>query len=243
MEKYLNQIILGDCLDTLKQIYQNSIDCIFSDVPYIISSGGHPLSSGFGGTKRIRKIGDEKISRLHKQGKIFNHNDISETEYLPLLFNVLKEQGHIYLMTNHLHLASIVKEMEKVGFKINNILVMRKNNCVTNQWYMKDIEFTIFARKGSAKPIKNMGIKSCIDVIMPEDKIHDTQKPLDYVKLLINNSSKKGDIILDPFSGSGTTAIACYDLGLDFICIEKDIEYHRLSVERLETHKKQLKLF
>ena len=120
---------------------------------------------------------------------------------------------------------------------------MRKNNCVTNQWYMKDIEFTIFFRKGGAKPLNDCGIKSCLDVIMPQDKIHETQKPVSYVQVLIENSTQVGDLILDPFSGSGTTAIACLRLKRRFICIEKDPEYWKASCNRLEDEQRQGVLF
>lgn len=73
-------------------------------------------------------------------------------------------------------------------------------------------------------------------------KIHPTQKPFELFKIILSNFAKQGEIILDCFSGSGTTALACHDLNLDFICIEKDEVYHKASVERLEKHKQQLRL-
>lgn len=73
-------------------------------------------------------------------------------------------------------------------------------------------------------------------------RFHPTQKPEQLIKRLLLQSSKKGMVVIDPFSGSGTTALACHDLGLDFICIEKDPDYHKASVERLEQHKRQLRL-
>lgn len=73
-------------------------------------------------------------------------------------------------------------------------------------------------------------------------KIHPTQKPFELFKLILSDFAKEGEIILDCFSGSGTTALACHDLGLDFICIEKDADYHAASVKRLEQHQRQLRL-
>ena len=126
---------------------------------------------------------------------------------------------------------------------MNNILVMKKNNCVTNQWYMKDVEFTIFFRKGKAKPLNDCGIKSCLEVIMPQEKIHETQNPISYVQTLIGNSTQENDLVLDCFSGSGTTAIACHNLKRRFICIEKDFDYWKASCKRLEDQQRQGVLF
>lgn len=80
-------------------------------------------------------------------------------------------------------------------------------------------------------------------VLKEKDKIHPTQKPIQLFQWLLNRESKENELILDPFSGSGTTAIACHNLKRRFICIEKDAEYWQASVERLEQHQRQLSLF
>jgi len=76
-----------------------------------------------------------------------------------------------------------------------------------------------------------------------EFRLHPTQKPLKLFKKCIDEYSKEGDLIADLFSGSGTTAVACWELKRKFICVEKDPEYWKASIERLENHKKQLCLF
>ena len=76
-----------------------------------------------------------------------------------------------------------------------------------------------------------------------QKRIHQTQKPLKLFKKLIDNYSNENDLVLDCFSGSGTTAVACSELKRNFICIEKDFEYWKASCERLENYNKQLKLF
>lgn len=78
--------------------------------------------------------------------------------------------------------------------------------------------------------------------LAPTPYIHPTQKPLPLVSFLLERSSKAGHLVFDPFSGSGTTAIACHNLGLDFICVERDPDYHAASVERLRKHRQQLLL-
>lgn len=236
-----NRIINSDCLEILKQLPDKCIDCFFSDIPYRISQCGCSTSSSFGSKKKYAN--DPKKLELYKNGKLFSENDIKPEQYLPDVYRVMKDKAHGYIMTNSSNLKDVMQKIEDSHFIINNVLVMRKNNCVTNQWYMKDIEFTIFFRKGGAKPLNDCGIKSCLDVIMPQDKIHETQKPVSYVQVLIENSTQVGDLILDPFSGSGTTAIACHRLKRRFICIELDKEYFNASVKRLEDEQRQGVLF
>jgi site-specific DNA-methyltransferase (adenine-specific) len=77
--------------------------------------------------------------------------------------------------------------------------------------------------------------------LIADNTFHPTQKPVKLFKRILQDNIEKG-IVLDCFSGSGTTALACHDLGLDFICVEKDEDYYKASVERLEQHKRQLKL-
>lgn len=79
----------------------------------------------------------------------------------------------------------------------------------------------------------------------PQDsaRFHPTQKPVKLIAKQIETYSKEGDLILDCFSGSGTTAIACHRLKRRFICIEKDKEYYEASVKRLEDEQKQGVLF
>lgn len=76
-----------------------------------------------------------------------------------------------------------------------------------------------------------------------QERIHPTQKPLKLFEMILNDFSNENDLILDCFSGSGTTAVACHNLNRRFICIEKDYDYWKASVERLENAKSQLNLF
>ena len=80
-------------------------------------------------------------------------------------------------------------------------------------------------------------------VLSEKDKIHPTQKNLSLFEWCLQNYSKEGDLILDCFSGSGTTAVACHNLHRHFICIEKNPDYYATSVERLEKVQSQLLLF
>ena len=85
--------------------------------------------------------------------------------------------------------------------------------------------------------------ESIIEVKSDKEKLHPTQKPVALLEYLIKTYSNEGDLILDNCSGSGSLAIACHNLKRRFICIEKNYDYWKTSVERLENAKAQLKLF
>lgn len=76
-----------------------------------------------------------------------------------------------------------------------------------------------------------------------DGKIHPTQKPVALFEWILNLRTKENDLILDCYSGSGTTAVACHNLRRNFICIEKDSDYYKSSVERLETIQAQMRIF
>lgn len=78
---------------------------------------------------------------------------------------------------------------------------------------------------------------------LKDGKIHPTQKPVALFEWILNLRTKENDLILDCYSGSGTTAVACHNLRRNFICIEKDSDYYKSSVERLETIQAQMRFF
>ena len=75
------------------------------------------------------------------------------------------------------------------------------------------------------------------------NRLHPTEKPLKLIELLLTTKSNENDLVLDCFSGSGTTAVACHNLKRNFICVEKDCNYWESSVNRLERVQAQMRLF
>jgi site-specific DNA-methyltransferase (adenine-specific) len=146
-------------------------------------------------------------------------------------------------MVNTLNFFNLMKVCLDCGFKLHNILVWEKNNVTPNRWYMKNCEYTLYLYKGKATSINNKGSKTVHKFALCGDKIHPTEKPVELMQFYIENSSKQNDIVLDCFSGSGTTAVACHNLKRRFICIEKDPDYYKASVERLEKIRQQPTLF
>ena len=109
------------------------------------------------------------------------------------------------------------------------------------QYYMSQFEYIMFFRKGKGIKINNCGTSDILRVpnVKTKDEngknLHDTEKPIELMKILIENSSQPNDVVLDPFMGIGTTALAALSVGRDFIGIELDDNYFKISEKRIQT--------
>ena len=219
------KLLQGDCLDLMQSIPDCSIDLVVSDVPYHIISGGCTNNAVY-----FKSIPTNVYA---KQGKIFKHNDIEFSEWLPSVYRVLKDNSHCYFMVNGRNLKDLQTEAEKVGFKYQNLLVWDKGNCTPTRYYMNACEFILFLRKGNAKNINNLGSKTIISIPNVRNKSHPTEKPVDLMKILIENSSNENDIVLDPFMGSGSTGVASIHTNRSFIGFELDENYFNIAYHRI----------
>lgn len=219
----------GDCLEVLKTIKDNSIDLIVTDPPYRVTSRG---SSG--------SMGGYWKNEIAKSGTIFKHNDISVKDFAPQFYRVLKETSHCYIMTNHINLIEYLNTFTECGFKFVKSLIWDKGNKICGRYYMNAFEYILFFRKGKDKPINNCGTSDILSIPIKKLKdkdgknLHDTEKPIDLMKILIENSTNKGDLVLEPFMGIGSTVIASKLLGRDCIGIELDSTYFEIAKNRIE---------
>ncbi len=214
-----SNIYLGDCLDIMANIKSESIDCVVTDPPYKLTAGGCVGSGYINGHFRNA---DGTANAQAKSGKVFKENDINFSDWMPEVYRVLKEQTHFYCMTNDLHLKTVIEEGLKAGFKQQNILVWAKGMHSPTQYYFKNIEFIVMFRKGKAKYIYKIGTKALIDIKGIRNKEHPSEKPVDLFSLLVINSTKENEVVLDPFAGSGTIIESCLKNNRQFIAIEKD---------------------
>ena len=217
-EKMINTIINDDCINILKELPDKSIDLILTDPPYGI---GESLKN------------NKSRSKLAK-AKDYGHKDwdkeIPSKEIFDEIFRVSKNQ--IIFGGNY-----FVKYLDNSSCWI----VWNKNNG-NNDFADCELAWTSFktaVRKYDwtwngmlQQNMKNKDIR-----------IHPTQKPLGLFEKILLDYSKENNLILDCFSGSGTTAVACYNTNRRFICIEKDKEYYEKSIERLNEVKQQIRLF
>tara|TARA_R110001606_G_C15116508_1_gene621566 strand:+ start:34 stop:696 length:663 start_codon:yes stop_codon:yes gene_type:complete len=218
----MNSLMQGDCLELMATIPDGSVDMVLTDPPYRVISGGNKSAQ--------RPVGMLSAN----DGKIFKHNNIEFSDYLPEIYRVMAVRSHLYLMINLVNLESAMGCVREAGFKIHNLLVWQKNNVTPNRWYMKNVEYVIFARKGKARSIFNPSSKTCHSFNnVNRGRVHPTQKPVELMQHYIENSSEVGDTILDPFMGSGSTGVAAKNLNRKFIGIELDEEYFEIAKDRI----------
>lgn len=224
----------GNSVELLKELESNSIDLLVTDPPYKVATGGVP-----------RDNNNVTLNKNRPKGILTEHSQLIKiipkfNEWIPECYRVLKNETHAYFMINSSNLIELANEVEKVGFKIHNILVWRKNNCTPSQFYMKNCEYVIFCRKGKAKYINNMGDSKIIHDFnnIIGNKVHPTEKPVELMKYYIENSSKENDIVLDPFMGSGSTGVACLESNRKFVGFEIDENYYQIATDRFNDTKK-----
>ena len=223
----------GDCLDVMRDIPDGSVDCAVIDPPYKIVAGGCRKTS-----KSNDVIGDNKRTDWAEEartGKMFKHNDIKFEQWLPELYRVMADKSHTYLMINSRNLSELQNKAEEVGFKFQNLLIWDKGNVTPNRYYMQAYECILMLRKGGAKTIVNKGTSNILKVpnIIGKKK-HPSEKPVELLEIMINNSTIDSDTVIDMFMGSGSTGVACINTGRKFIGIELDEEYFDIAKERIE---------
>lgn len=221
-----------NCIDVLSSIEEESIDLVVCDPPYKITQRGNTVCRGF----------LNEVNGLNGNGG-FTENRLNIDEYLPLLYKVMKHGTHGYLMTNDKNLVDFHLSLQQSNFHVIKTLIWYKNNAIFNQLYMNCHEYIVFFRKGNSKPIKNIGTKGILEFSTPKNKIHPSQKPISLLKTLIENSSNKGDTVLDFTMGSGSTGVACKELDRKFIGIEIDKKFFDLASKRIIGHEYTLSLF
>lgn len=229
------RMINGDSIEFMKGLQDESIDLIVTDPPYRITPKGCAGNSG-----------GMMTTKMTMKGTIFKHNDIKPSEYIPEFYRLLKDGSHCYIMTNHVNLQEMINVATECGFKFIKSLIWNKGNKIMGRFYMSQFEYILFFRKGKGVKINNCGTADILNVpnkkLKGEDgkNLHDTEKPIELMKILVANSSKENDVVLEPFMGIGAVPIACKELNRQCIAIELDKEYYNVSVNRLNAYTKSL---
>ena len=234
-------LIHGDSFEILPK-FNNEFDLIFADPPYFLSNDGLSIQSG-------------KIVSVNKgiwdKGKNINEIDDFNLKWLDLAKSALKDSGSIMVSGTYHNIFSIGNALQKLGYKILNIITWQKTNPPPNfscRYLTHSTEQIIWARKSEKhKHIFHYelmkflnGDKQMKDVwefpaIAPWEKTcgkHPTQKPLALLVRLILMASDSKSVICDPFAGSATTGIAANLLGRNFVGIEKEQEFIKIALAR-----------
>lgn len=238
LNDYIGKIINADCLDILKQLPDKCIDLVLTDPPYLIKNTKAGNKSSF--AKSIQNMNDE----IKEAGLV----DGVSLEFCEQILRI-QDKINAYIWCNKGQIIDYLNFFVSDNKCSYEILCWQKQNAMPtfNNKYLTDKEYCLYFRKGGyCMPERYEDAKTIfvepINIVDKKQFGHPTIKPLKIFEKLIKNSTKEGELVLDCFSGSGTTAVACHNLNRRFICIEKDPDYWASSVKRLEDATNQLKL-
>lgn len=246
----LNKIIKGDCIESMRSLPNDSIDVIFADPPYNLqlkNDLSRPDSSKVNG-----------VTEDWDRFKSFEEYDKFTKDWISEAQRILKPEGTIWVIGSYHNIFRVGNAMQNLGFWILNDIIWHKSNPMPN---FKGTRFTnahetiIWASKNHnskynfnyhAMKSLNEGIQMRSDWYIPicsggerikdsnGNKIHSTQKPEALLYRVLLSSSKKDDIILDPFFGTGTTGAVAKKLGRNFIGLEREDIYINAAKKRIK---------
>ena len=226
----VNKIYNADCLELMKQLPDKCIDLVLTDPPY-----GIKMAKNTNICSKTDSVGKNKkgfYSDILHKNKDWDNSRPSE-----IYFNeMLRISKHVIIFGGN-YFADMLPPSR--GW----IFWDKKEHPTQGQNFADgELAYTSFDRNLKKYLYGWIGL-DYVNNSKDDKKQHPTQKPLKLFQQILSDYSKEGELILDCFSGSGTTAIACHNLKRNFICIEKDYDYWKASVERLENVQAQCKLF
>ena len=252
MTKFCNRIINGESLEVLKKIPSKTFDLVFADPPYNMQIG-----------EKLKRPDNSKVDGVNDkwdQFLNFKHYDDFSKEWLKECKRILKDNGSMWVIGTYHNIFRLGYHIQNLNYWILNDVIWRKNNPMPN---FKGTRFTnahetlIWASKSKkSKYTFNYQSLKCLndDLQMRSDwtlpicngkerlkkngkKIHSTQKPEALLHRIILATTNKGDLICDPFLGTGTSAVVAKKLGRKYFGIEKDKKYFNAANNRINLAK------
>ena len=248
MSKFSNKIVKGNSLEVLKKIPDKTFDLVFADPPYNMQIG-----------EKLKRPDNSKVNGVNDkwdQFLNFKHYDDFCKVWLKECKRILKDNGTIWVIGTYHNIFRLGYHLQNLNYWILNDVIWRKNNPMPN---FKGTRFTnahetlIWASKNKkSKYTFNYQSLKCLndDLQMRSDwmlpicngkerlkkdgkKVHSTQKPEALIHRIILATTNKGDLIFDPFLGTGTTAVVAKKLGRQYFGIEKDKKYFLAAYQRI----------
>tara|TARA_R110000822_G_C15195738_1_gene481851 strand:- start:8 stop:640 length:633 start_codon:yes stop_codon:yes gene_type:complete len=204
----------GDCLDLIKELDDNSVDVLYSDAPYIPPEHKKTL------TKYPRTLSE--MGMMESFYKVFARE----------INRVLKPTGRVYLYCNsdsypmfYIHMFPYVKKMR--------CFVWDKIMCSLGYTFRHQHELILYGERDDVKPFKcGTGDIFKYRAVKAKEKSHPAEKPVDLHKHVLQNHSP-GEVVLDPFMGTGSIGVACKEMELDYIGFEIEQSYYETAVQRV----------
>jgi modification methylase len=246
----VNQIMAGDCIEVMNSLPAGSIDLIFADPPYNLQLRGD-----------LHRPDNSKVDAVDDhwdQFSSFAAYDSFTRDWLAAAKRLLKPNGAIWVIGSYHNIFRLGTVLQDQGFWLLNDVVWRKSNPMPNFkgkrltnahetliWASRD-ESSKYTFNYEALKALNDGIQMRSDWVLPictgherlkdenGDKAHPTQKPESLLHRIIVATTNAGDVVLDPFFGTGTTGAVAKMLGRDFIGIEREEAYRRAATSRID---------
>ena len=263
----MNKIFLADCLEKMLLIDDNSIDHCITDPPYNISGYDGKKEIGWYKSNEIWKK-EKKFSKIEEKWDSFTDRDylIFTLKWLKEIKRIVKDNGNILIFGTYHNIYKIGYLLDELDLKINNSIIWYKRNAfpnITQRMFCESTEQIIWAVNNSKKKSTNWVFNYDVLKGMTENKKqmrnmwdipmtkqsekkygkHPSQKPEEVIKRLVLGCTDEGDIIIDPFSGSGTIPYVAKSHARNFVGIENNEIYYKQSLERLKSCNQQNSLF
>lgn len=228
-----HNVYFEDCVDGLRErVEDDSVDCVVTDPPYGVDVD---ITGSQGRTQEQKHRGDVENDSLEDALNVFD-SVLTETA------QVLKSDGLLYIFASWKTYPEFVELIKKHGFTVYNCLVWVKTDTTPfssyEGRYQYQHEFIIFAGWEDARELNQTPsdvmeyTEARFDDVAGQETVHPTQKPVSLISDLVKHSTQEGDTVLDPFMGSGTTAIAAIQNQRDYIGFEVDEDNYRSVIER-----------
>ena len=204
-----NVIFNADCIQAMRAFDRGSVDFILTDPPYIVNYRG----------RDGRKVANDDNARWLRPA--FNQ-----------MHRVLKDGGFAVSFYGWNKVDLFMDAWKAAGFRVVGHIVFRKRYASSSKFLRYQHEQAYLLAKGNVC-LPDNPIPDVIDFPYAGNKLHPTQKPVEALAPLIEAFTKPGDLVLDPFSGSGSTLAAAQQLGRDWIGIELNNGHYRTASRRL----------
>lgn len=243
-------VILDDAFKALRKIRTESVDMIFADPPYFLSNDGITCKGG-----EMVSVNKGKWDKINSKGKTTVADKHSfNRRWIRMCKRVMNPNGSIWISGTLHNIYSIGMALEQEGFKIINNITWQKTNpppnlacrCFTHStetilWAKKDdkkarhfFDYQTMKAMNNGKQMKDVWVGSLTKPSEKKEGKHPTQKPEYLLDRIVLASTKEGQVILDPFCGSGTTGVSALRFGRKFIGIDNCEEYLQITKRRLE---------
>ena len=250
----LNTILAGDCIEVMNSLPEGSVDLIFADPPYNLQLRGD--------LHRPDNSLVDAVDDAWDQFGSFAAYDRFTRDWLAAARRLLKPDGAIWVIGSYHNIFRVGAALQDQGFWVLNDVVWRKSNPMPNfrgKRLTNAHETLIWASRGEgtkytfnydALKALNDGVQMRSDWVIPlctgherikdenGDKAHPTQKPEALLHRILVATTKPGDVVLDPFFGTGTTGAVAKMLGRDFVGIERELAYREAAAKRIERVRK-----